>query len=217
MKVNTKFKVCCIASIAEAEQAIATGAWAIGLVGQMPSGPGPVSDPTIREIADATHDRVHRFLLTSRTGPVEVVEHVQFCGTDIVQLVDAVPVETYQLLRQSCPQVQIVQVVHVQDETALAQARHAAKYCDMVLLDSGQPDGLLRTLGGTGKTHNWDISKQIVEALDKPVLLAGGLSPENISMACAHVGPFAVDLCTGIRDKQYRLDPQRLAQFAAKL
>ncbi len=211
------FKVCCINSIAEADLAIKAGAWAIGLVAEMPSGPGPVSDPVIREIADATKGRIKRFLLTSRTQPDAVVEHVQFCGTDVVQLVDAVPVETYQVLRQSCPQVQIAQVIHVQDETALTEARQAAEHCDMVLLDSGQPGGLVKTLGGTGNIHNWDISKQIVETLEKPVILAGGLTPENISAACARVGPSAVDLCTGIRDKQYRLDPQRLAQFAAKL
>jgi len=212
-----KFKVCCINSITEAELAIAAGAWAIGLVGQMPSGPGPIEDATIRDIADATEGRVKRFLLTSRTEPKAVVNHVQACRTDVVQLVDAVPTQTYEALREHCPDVQIVQVIHVQDETALDDAKTIEPWVDMILLDSGQPDAASKTLGGTGKTHNWQLSRQIVAQADKPVWLAGGLTPDNVAKAIEAVRPFGVDLCSGIRDANFALVPQRLALFAAKL
>ncbi|MCF6292042.1 MAG: phosphoribosylanthranilate isomerase [Robiginitomaculum sp.] len=212
-----KFKVCCIQSITEAQMAIAAGAWAIGLVAKMPSGPGPIDDNIIREVADATKDRVRRFLLTSRTQPGDVVQHIKICGTDIVQLVDEVPVETYSAIRKECPDVQIVQVIHVQDEIALHKAKAIEPLVDMILLDSGQPNATTKTLGGTGQTHNWELSRQIVQSACKPVWLAGGLSPANVGTAISRVRPFGVDLCSGIRDAKGELIPSRLAQFAAKL
>ncbi|MBL4617709.1 MAG: phosphoribosylanthranilate isomerase [Robiginitomaculum sp.] len=212
-----KFKVCCIQSIAEAELAIDAGAWAIGLVANMPSGPGPIDDDIIRKIADATKDRVQRFLLTSRTQPDDIVKHINTCGTDIVQLVDEVPVETYGAIRKECPDVQIVQVIHVQDEIALHTAKTAEPLVDMILLDSGQPNAATKTLGGTGQTHNWELSRQIVQAACKPVWLAGGLSPANVGAAISRVQPFGVDLCSGIRDTNGALLSQQLAQFTAKL
>ncbi|MBL1431143.1 MAG: phosphoribosylanthranilate isomerase [Robiginitomaculum sp.] len=211
------FKVCCIQSIAEAEMAIEAGAWAIGLVADMPSGPGPIDDNIIREIAEAAKNRVHRFLLTSRTQADDVVKHINTCGTDIVQLVDEVPVETYGAIRTNCPDVQIVQVIHVQDETALRKAKAAEPFVDMILLDSGQPNAATKTLGGTGQTHNWALSQQIVQSTSKPVWLAGGLNADNVGAAISRVRPFGVDLCSGIRDTKGALIPSRLAQFAAKL
>jgi phosphoribosylanthranilate isomerase len=135
----------------------------------------------------------------------------------VVQLVDMVPAETCAALRRHCPDVQIVQVIHVQDERALAEAKRVEPLVDMILLDSGRPDAATKTLGGTGETHNWAISAQIVVACGKPVWLAGGLSPDNVAAAIKQVVPFGVDLCSGIRDAKYDLVPQRLAQFAAKL
>jgi len=211
------FKVCCIQSITEAELAIDAGAWAIGLVADMPSGPGPIDDNIIREIADATKNRVRRFLLTSRTQADDIVKHINTCGTDIVQLVDEVSVETYGAIRKQCPDVQIVQVIHVQDETAVHKAKAAEPFVDMILLDSGQPNAATKTLGGTGQTHNWALSRKIVSRLSKPVWLAGGLNVDNVDVATDRVQPFGVDLCSGIRDTNGALIPSRLAQFAAKL
>ncbi len=195
--------------------AINAGAWAIGLVAAMPSGPGPIDDARIAAIAKATKGRIKRFLLTSRTGPDDVVDHVQSCGTDVVQLVDDVPAKTYAALRQKCGGVQIVQVIHVQGPEALDQAKKAAPHCDYILLDSGRTDGPIRELGGTGRTHNWNISRQIVDILTVPVILAGGLSPDNVATACRAVSPFAVDICSGLRGPDMALDAQKLARFAA--
>jgi len=213
----TAIKVCCVQSLAEAEYAISAGAWAIGLVADMPSGPGPIDEQLISTISQATSGRVHRFLLSARTEPDEVVAHIQNCGTNFVQLVDEVPVQTYSAIRAHCPDVQIVQVIHVEDESAIEVAKTVEPWVDMILLDSGRPNAKIKTLGGTGNTHNWALSAQIVIACDKPVWLAGGLNPDNISAAAEQVRPFGVDLCSGIRDAQYRLLPERLAQFAANL
>jgi phosphoribosylanthranilate isomerase len=209
-----RFKICCIQSVEEAEMAIASGAWAIGLVAAMPSGPGPVDDTRIRTIADATKDRVRRVLLTSQTAPKDVVDHILRCGTDVVQLVDAVPVQTCAAIRKHCPDVQIIQVVHVGGEDALEIAKAAAPHGDMILLDSGRPDGPVKQLGGTGRTHNWDISRKVVEALDGPVILAGGLNSDNAKDACVAVKPFALDICSGLRRSGFALDAEKLSGFA---
>ncbi len=209
-----RFKVCCIASIAEAEMAITAGAWAIGLVARMPSGPGPIPDNKITNIAAATKGRIKRVLLSAQTRPEAVVDHVRRCGTDVVQLVDAVPHTTYVALRHFCPDVQIVQVIHVQNDHDLDQAQEAARYCDYVLLDSGRPDGPVKELGGTGRTHDWSLSAQIVDKLDIPVILAGGLNPQNAAKARRTVSPYALDVCSGLRGDGFALDGDKLRAFA---
>ena len=209
-----RFKVCCIRSVAEADMAIAAGAWAIGLVSTMPSGPGPIADAEIRAIAGATRGRVRRVLLTSRTDAGAVIGQIRFCGTDMVQLVDAVPARTRRAIREACPGVNIMQVVHVDGKAALATAKAAAKQSDMVLLDSGRLQGPVKQLGGTGRVHDWAISAQIARALDVPVILAGGLTPHNAGRAAALVKPFALDVCSGIRNEAFALDEEKLRAFA---
>lgn len=207
-----RIKVCCIASIAEADMAIAAGADAIGLVSAMPSGPGPISDHLIMEIADHVAGRVETFLLTSRTEPEAVVDHVRMCGTTTVQLVDAVPEETYSALKKYAPDVDIVQVIHVTGPDATAQAQTCANFADIILLDSGNPHAETRTLGGTGRIHNWQISRDIIASINVPVFLAGGLKPENVGAAIHATQPYGVDLCSGVRTDG-NLDQQKLASF----
>jgi phosphoribosylanthranilate isomerase len=209
-----RFKVCCIQSVEEAERAILAGAWAIGLVAAMPSGPGPLGNDKIRAIADATQGRIKRFLLTSNTKAPDVVAHINACGCDGVQLVDAVDNDVYASIRTACPGVEIVQVIHVQDDRAMDQAKAVARSCDKILLDSGRTDGPLKELGGTGRTHNWEISARIVQALNMPVILAGGLNPQNALQACQRVKPYALDVCSGLRGEGFSLAQEKLNAFA---
>lgn len=210
--IHTRVKVCCIANVAEAEMAIAAGAWALGLVAEMPSGPGPIPDDAIAEIARAVPPGVETFLLTSRVEADGIIEHHRHCGTTALQLVDRVPFDDLKRLRRALPGVRLVQVVHVTGPDSVSEAQDVAGLVDMVLLDSGQPQAELRTLGGTGNTHDWDISRIIRERLDLPVWLAGGLNEANVSQAIRHVGPFGVDLCSSLRPDG-RLHAQRLDAF----
>jgi phosphoribosylanthranilate isomerase len=210
--MRTRVKVCCIQSYEEAKLAIELGADCLGLVGEMPSGPGPISDAAIAEIAAAVPPGVSTFLLTSRTEPDSVVEHVRLAGTQVVQLVDTVPKKTYRTLREACPSVRIVQVVHVQDESAVEVASQTAVHVDAILLDSGRPRAQVRELGGTGRTHDWRVSKRVVESVSVPVFLAGGLAPWNVGHAIRSVSPFGVDLCSSVRTEG-ALEGERLADF----
>ena len=211
---RTRIKICCIASLEEARLAIAAGADALGLVGAMPSGPGPIADELIALIAGQVPPPVATFLLTSETAASGIIEHARRCRANTLQLVDRVPPESYSALRASLPAVRLVQVIHVEDDRAVDEAVQAAPMVDALLLDSGRPRAAVRVLGGTGMTHDWRISRRIVEAVDRPVFLAGGLNPANVGEAIAEVGPFGVDLCTGVRTDN-RLDPSKLRAFVA--
>lgn len=214
---GVQLKVCCIASVAEAELALAHGADAIGLVSAMPSGPGPIPDADIAVIARATAGRVRRFLLTSRTTPADIAEHVREVGTDTVQLVDTPTEEVLRELRRLLDGITLVPVIHVQGPDAIAQAQTLAPLADVLLLDSGNPGGAVRELGGTGRTHDWDVSAALVRSVAPcPVYLAGGLRADNVAEAVRTVGPAGVDLCSGVRTGG-RLDAAKLAAFVTAL
>ena len=213
---RTRIKICCIQSEAEARLAIAEGADALGLVGTMPSGPGPIDDALIARIAAAVPPPVATFLLTSETAPEAIIAHARRCRTNTLQLVDHVAPEAYPRLREALPGIRLVQVIHVEGEAAVAEAVAAATHADALLLDSGQPHAPVKILGGTGRVHDWALSRRIVESAPCPVFLAGGLRADNVQAAIAAVRPFGVDLCTGVRrPDDYSLDPEKLAPFVA--
>lgn len=198
--MRTRLKVCCISSTREAQTAIAMGADALGLVARMPSGPGPIADELIAEIAKTVPPPVATFLLTSETSPDAVVDHVRRTGVNTVQLVDdQTGPAVWSALRMGAPGVRIVQVIHVRDGSSVKLALAASPHIDMLLLDSGNPAASVRELGGTGRIHDWSLSRQIVERATVPVFLAGGLNPVNVGEAIRAVRPLGIDLCSGVR------------------
>ena len=194
-----KVKICCISNIEEATLAIKYGSDILGLVGEMPSGPGIISDEEIFKISSFTPPGVDTFLLTQETTTEDILKHVHRTHTKSIQLVDAVPTSVYYELRSKLPFVNLIQVVHVLDENAVEEAISLAPLVDALLLDSGNPNLDIKELGGTGRTHNWELSKEIVDRVETPVFLAGGLSPLNIVMAYEQVHPYGFDLCSGVR------------------
>ncbi|MEO5581086.1 MAG: phosphoribosylanthranilate isomerase [Saprospiraceae bacterium] len=207
-----RVKICCISSIHEARLAIQYGASAIGLVGHMPSGPGVISDELILGIVRDIPPPIATFLLTSHTAVRDIIIHHQRVSTNTIQIVDALSEGTYWNIREIIPSVKIVQVIHVIDESSIEEGIKLSPYVDAVLLDSGNPNLKVKELGGTGRVHNWKLSRQIVESISIPVFLAGGLNVENVRRAIDEVGSFGLDLCSGVRS-QGRLDEKKLEQF----
>jgi phosphoribosylanthranilate isomerase len=210
--MKTRVKICCIASEAEAETAIAFGASALGLVAAMPSGPGPIADDLIQRIARSVPPPVATFLLTSETSANAIIAHHRRTLTNALQLVDEPEKGAYAVIKKALPAIKIVQVIHVRDERSLDEALQAAEQADALLLDSGNPSLTIKQLGGTGRVHDWRLSREIVEQSPVSVFLAGGLNAGNVREAIDQVQPFAVDLCSGVRTAG-RLDPRKLELF----
>ncbi len=205
-------KICCIASIEEAWLAIKYGVSAVGLVSEMPSGPGPIPEYLIAKIAKVIPPSVSSFLLTSKQKPTEIIAQHGRCRTNVIQLVDRIKTEDYEQLREAMPGIGIVQVIHVTSEDAVDEAVEVAPRVNAILLDSGMLYLPVKQLGGTGRTHNWAISRQIRDKVNVPVFLAGGLTPSNVLDALNQVQPFGVDVCSGVRTEN-RLDGAKLSKF----
>ena len=207
-----KVKICCISSIEEAKLAVAYGAAAIGLVGRMPSGPGIITDELIHSIAKTVLPPIHSFLLTSETTAEAIIEHHNKVNTTTIQIVDALSGREYHKIREAIPNVQLVQVIHVLDEGSIKEAIEISEFVDAILLDSGNPNLPTKVLGGTGKTHNWDLSKKIREKISLPIFLAGGINKDNIKKAIEHVQPYGIDLCSSVRTNG-QLDESKLEEL----
>ncbi|WP_026947419.1 phosphoribosylanthranilate isomerase [Algoriphagus marincola] len=207
-----RVKICCISSIEEAKLAVEYGASALGLVGHMPSGPGVIGDELIYQIAKAVPPPISTFLLTSETKPQNIIQHYKRVNTTTIQIVDELEKQEYQSLRDELPNVKLVQVIHVIDENSVKEAIEVSKYVDAILLDSGNPNLSIKELGGTGRTHNWELSREIRKAIPIPLFLAGGLNKNNVRQAIETVQPFGLDLCSSVRTEG-QLDRQKLKDF----
>jgi phosphoribosylanthranilate isomerase len=209
---SPRVKICCIRSIDEANLAIRYGASALGLVSAMPSGPGVIPESQIEEIARSIPPGIGSFLLTSLTDPASILDQQKRCGVNTVQICDYLAPHDISYLRSEMPEISIVQVIHVTGESARNHAQMIAPYVDGLLLDSGNPGLPVKQLGGTGRVHDWGVSRSICESVAIPVFLAGGLTPANVASAIHQVRPFGVDVCSGVRTEG-KLDEHKLRLF----
>ncbi|MBI1290411.1 phosphoribosylanthranilate isomerase [bacterium] len=212
--MSLHIKICCIASQEEMLLAHAAGANAVGLVSAMPSGPGVIDETTIARVAAAAPTELDRFLLTSLTDPREIVAQHARCRTRTIQLCRSVEPLAFPILRAALGDVQLVQVIHVEGEENLEEARRYSVLADALLLDSGRPNAKVPELGGTGRTHDWSLAARIVQEVPCPVWLAGGLGPHNAAQAIAQVRPHGLDICSGVRTNG-QLDAKKLQAFVA--
>ena len=207
-----KVKICCINSIQEAWLAIKYSASALGLVSEMPSGPGVIPEDLIAEITAVVPPSISTFLLTSKQNTSAIIEQHRRCRTNVIQLCDRLKVGSYEELKEAMPGIGIVQVIHVTGEEALEEAVAVASDVDGILLDSGYRTSRVKELGGTGRIHDWSLSRRIRETVNTPIFLAGGLNPENVAEAIKKVQPFGVDVCSGVRTNG-KLDEMKLSAF----
>jgi phosphoribosylanthranilate isomerase len=213
---NPRVKICCISSLEEAWTAIRYGASALGLVSNMPSGPGVISEDLIAKIAACVPPPIATFLLTSSQDAQEIIEQHRRCRTNTIQICDRLESGSYEDIKSALPGISIVQVIHVTTEESLQEAVRIAPYVNAILLDSGNQSLLVKELGGTGRIHDWRLSAKIREQLDVPIFLAGGLNPDNVAIAVKQVAPFGLDLCNGVRSNG-KLDESKLQRFFQQL
>ena len=211
-EVKPRVKICCIGSVEEARMAISYGASALGLVSEMPSGPGVIPEDLIARIAAIVPPAVSSFLLTSKQDALAIVAQQRRCCANVIQICDRLGSGTYAELREALPGIALVQVIHVNGEPSLEEAVSVASQVDAILLDSGNQSLKIKELGGTGRAHDWGISKRIREAVGKAVFLAGGLNASNIVEAIEMVRPFGIDVCSGVRTNG-KLDEAKLSDL----
>ena len=207
-----KIKICCISSLEEAFLAIKHGADALGLAGNMPSGPGIIADELISQITKHVPPPIATFLLTSERKASDIIAHHQKVQTNTIQIVDSLLEMDYAKIREAIPTVKIVQVIHVLNEKQIDEALEIEQWVDAILLDSGNPNLKVKILGGTGNSHDWKLSRKIREAVKKPVFLAGGINAQNVQQAIAEVNPYGIDLCSSVRTNG-QLDASKLDIF----
>jgi len=209
-----RVKICCISSIAEARLAIEYGASALGLVSAMPSGPGVITEDEIAEIAATIPPPIGSFLLTSGQNVDSIVEQHRRCRTNCIQLCDRLTSGTTRELKAALPGIAVVQVIHVTGPESVQEACTVAESVDAILLDSGNPALKIKELGGTGRRHDWTLSREIRERVHVPLFLAGGLTESNVAESIEAIAPFGLDLCSGVRTDG-KLDKLKLSRFFA--
>lgn len=192
-----------IYSIVNYNEAVATmdaGADHIGLV-PMQSGGVPAHrvpyDVVDRIFEEAGRRGVKRVAIMLNKDPDEIIFVVNRVKPDIVHIagMDYTADQAFaDRLHQECPGVELMQAVLVEDESAIDQAIEYAKFCDYILTDSGLAKET--GIGASGQTHDWGIDAKIVEAIDIPVIMAGGLGPNNVEEAVRLVKPYGVDSLT---------------------
>jgi phosphoribosylanthranilate isomerase len=207
-----RVKICCISSVGEAQLAVMYGASALGLVSRMPSGPGVIEEGLIAKIAAQVPPAVASFLLTCEQDVKAIVAQQRRCRTNTIQICDRLNEGTYEDLKSGLPGVSIVQVIHVVGPESVDEAVTIAPHVDGILLDSGNPALATKELGGTGRKHNWALSRLIREQIGVPIFLAGGLNAGNVKQAIEEVEPYGLDICSGVRTDG-KLDENKLSQF----
>ena len=206
---RVKVKICCISSQAEAGLAIACGADALGLVSSMPSGPGVIDEGLIARIAAAVPPSVATFLLTSLQTADEIAAQQRKCGTNTVQICDRLERVEYARLRERLPVIALVQVIHVRDGRSVEEVASVAPLVDALLLDSGNQSLPVKELGGTGRVHDWSVSRAICERVSVPVFRRVGCDLRTwrrpsrrcvprgwiFAAACARTGAWTNESC----------------------
>lgn len=204
-------KICGLQSLTEAEAALEAGATALGfLVGLTHRAEDAIDEATARDVIHALPSTAETVLVTHFLDAERIAALATGIGARAIQVHDALPPEGMARLAALAPGRRLIKAVHVTGPEALDQARAWRSAADALLLDSRTAD----RLGGTGRTHDWSISRAIVEAVaPTPVYLAGGLRPENLASAIAAVGPAGVDVNSGVEDGTGAKDPARLRAF----
>ncbi|WP_321935237.1 phosphoribosylanthranilate isomerase [Paraburkholderia sp. J8-2] len=210
--MDSFIKVCGIQSVDEALGATRAGANTIGLLmGITHVAEDKITPATGREIVRALPRSIRTVMVTHLLDVDEIAAVASSTGVSAIQIHDELPVEGIAALRTRMPAIKLIKAVHVQGEDAIAHARTLSGFADMLILDSRTKD----RLGGTGLTHDWNLSRQIVASVDVPVILAGGLTPDNVESAIRHVNPAGIDANSGLEHPDGSKDFQKIERFAA--
>jgi phosphoribosylanthranilate isomerase len=214
--VPVRSKLCGIGSARDLQVAVQAGADAVGFIcGVTHVSEDALSEDDARALARQTPPYISTVLVTHLESASEILQLADFIEVDTIQVHGVVTIETLARILAEAAGRRIAKAIHVIGTEAIAEAEHYLEVCDALHLDSRTAE----RLGGTGELHDWSISRQIVELAHeragRPVILSGGLRPENVAAAIAAVGPYAVDVNSGIEDADANKQPDRAAAFVS--
>ena len=207
-----KVKICANTSIEEAQMCLDAGADIIGiLVGQKHTSSDFVDKYKAKEICDYVNKRCDVSLVTHLTNADEIIDLTKFIGNNIIQLHSDISEKEVEKIKDACPNVELVRLIHVASDGTICTDYKNMKYADYYLLDSFN----LKTnqVGGTGITHDWNKSRELIQELDKPTFLAGGLNPENVRLAIETAKPYGVDVNSGCKNESGKKDKEKVKLF----
>lgn len=208
----TRVKICGIRSLEDARLAVDLGADAIGLlVGQLHTSPDFIGAKEARAIVGEMPPFVATVLVTHLHDREKIAKLVAEVHPSTLQLHGQSAPQDVKALRAQFPSLKISKALHVNAKGVEDQVKEWADFVDAILLDTSSPE--TDQVGGTGRTHDWNVSAGIVRSLAKPVILAGGLTPSNVAAAIAKVRPFAVDVNSGTKNAAGYKDPEKVRRF----
>lgn len=207
-----RVKICGNKSIEEVSIAAKFGADAVGLIVGVTHRSEDYLPPSIAgNILKHIPVFVTAVLVTHLNSSKEVLKIHEEVPTSVVQLQDYIPISEAEKIKRKMPQVKLIKAVHVIDESSIDAALEAADFFDAILLDSiAEKED---RIGGTGKVHDWSISRKIVSLIKKPVILAGGLTPDNVVDAIEYIKPYGVDVNSGVDNLDRSKSPEAVKRF----
>ena len=200
-----RVKICGITDPADRDAAIAAGADALGFISGVPvETPRELPDGAAATLVAGVPPFVTSVLVTAPDSVQEAVVRQERVGADVVQVHGDLAPEVVGGLRERVGAAVVVAV-----DSEAADVRAYAATADALLVDSTTEEGM----GGTGETHDWERTREIAVSVDVPVVLAGGLTPDNVREAIETVEPFAVDVASGVEREPGRKDYEALWAF----
>ena len=207
----TRVKICGIKNIEDARAAYEAGADELGFHVALDGGRSPLTPESAAEMIRMLPGGVSSVVVTSATQPAQLIEIAKKTGANVLQLYgDATP-EQVRAVKAELPNIVIWKVLNVSDDSSIAKAKEYEGAADAIALDTLNKETGVR--GGSGKTHDWNISKKIVESVSIPVVLAGGLTPENVAEAITTVHPAGVDVNSGVSNPDGSKDIEKVRAF----
>ncbi len=207
-----KVKICGITNMNDALLAAEYGADFLGFIVDIEKSEDSLSRSVARDLIMQVPLEITPVMVTYLNKASDVVELARFVKPMAIQFHADITVGEIGKIRKALPKMKIIKAVHVTGEKAIDEAKKFEDYADYILLDSKSKG----KIGGTGKTHNWNISRKIVEKCKKPVILAGGLNPENVLDAVRIVKPFGVDVNSGVKSSPRKKDADKMERFIAE-
>ena len=192
-----------IYSIMNADEALAcvkAGADRVGILVNTPENPNrypcEITAEEAKPVFEALKGKATSVLISVQDTEEEIFSQLEYLRPDVLHLCAGYKgsVRFREKLRERFPEIELMEAVGVTDESAVQEALRISEYADCIILDSVDPN--IAGIGAAGVTHDWNIDRKIIETVNVPVIVAGGLGPENVAEVIRKTHPWGVDSLT---------------------